>query len=127
MNLIEREISRQARGICAIASVIGWPLTCALLVLCCTLVALAFAFRGPWIAIAGGICVLLAIRAHDMGEDDEERTELDCDFSPAAQREREEAFLAEQQEELAARDSQAKFLSNRSAAALGRDHDGREL
>lgn len=118
MNILSTEVQRQARGICAIAAVLGWPLTNAVLVMACTLVALAFAFRGPWIAIAGGICLLLAIRAHDIGDVDEaEPTELDSDHSP----------LARAREEEAARIAAATFLRDRHATALGRPHDGQEL
>lgn len=133
MNWFRSETQRQARGICAIAEVIGWPLTCALLVMTITLLDLALVFRGPWIFIAGAICVLLAIRAHAMGEgepeDEDEATEYTTFWDPAkdAQREREDAFLADQLEEARARAAAAAFLANRGTAALGKPHDPVEL
>ena len=121
MNLLEREIVRQARGICAIASVLGWPLTCAMLVMALALLALALAFRGPWVFLALAVLILLAIRAHDLGELPAAASDDPSEFSTFWQ----PPTDAEEQRRAAA--AQAAFLSVRDAAALGRPHDPQEL
>lgn len=127
--MIRSELAKLHRGLIAMREAFGWQFTAAILAVAALLLVSVGARAGIPALVLGALLVLLAIRAHDLGDDDEERTEFTehWDPSPAGQRAREDAFLAEQLEDLQAREAQARFLSARDAAALGKPHKPSEL
>lgn len=113
------ELRRQWRGWLALRAAFGPTFTAAIAFVMGLLLAALFARCGIAAFVLGGVMLLLAVRAHDLGDLPEA-----SDPSPEAQQEREAAFLAEQE---AAREAQVRFLADRHSAALGRPHDGSEL
>jgi hypothetical protein len=125
MRWILSELARQGRGWAALRMVFGRQFTAVIAFVMGLLLAALWARAGiPSVAL-GGFLLLLAIRAHDMGEDEDDRTELDAEWSPLTdQQRREVAFLAQEE---AARGAQVAFIKQRDQAALGRTHDPAEL
>lgn len=130
MKWILEELRRQRRGWAALRTIFGWQGVAAIAFVFGLLLGAVFFLHGSFLFTIAGIALLLAVRAHDLGDLEEgEPTEYGTfwDPSPAAQREREEAFLAEQLEDLQARAAQAEFISRRATADLGKPHDPVEL
>lgn len=129
MSRILDELQRQRRGWIALRLVFGWQGVAAIAFVIGLLLSATLLIHGAIAFALVLFLLLLAIRAHDLGEDDGDRTEFTelWDAWPAAQRKREEKFLDAEIQAAEARAAQAKFLRDRGAAALGKPHTPSEL
>ena len=126
MHWILLELQRQRRGWAALRLVFGWQGVAAIAFVAGLLLAAVFLIHGGFAFALGLFCLLLAVRAHDLGDvDPVGPTEFSTFWDPSstAQRQREDAFLAEH----AAARAQVQFLSQRDQAALGPAHPPCEL
>lgn len=121
---LREEPRRIWRGVRALQRVLGLQFTASLLLIFGLLLWAVLRFHGGLAFVLGLILVLLAIRAHDLGDEQEpEPTEFSTfwtgDQWTAAE-------LAELERERAAR-AQVEFLRRRGSAELGPPHDPVEL
>lgn len=126
------ELAKLRRGLNALREAFGLQFTAAIIGVAALLLWGIARQHGAVACVACLIFVLLAIRTHDIGDvpdDEEEPSEYQTFWDPsrAAQRAREDAFLAEQLEEAEARAAQARFIQSRAQAALGKPHEPVEL
>lgn len=119
---LRAEPARLWRGLVVIREVFGLAAVGALLLIVGLTGWAVVHTRGDYTLIFLLVCLVLAIRAHDLG-DEAMPSLLPPALDPEAQKEREAAFLAEQE---AAR-AQVAFLQQRSDAALGGRHEPVEL
>lgn len=118
-------MNRVVNGLFAMAKVFGWQFTVALLAVVAVLVWSVWHVHGGLIAIALGLLVIIFIAAHDFAIDDEEPTEVDADYDYMAGTQ----WTDEERAELA-RQGHAPHRFNTiqsPSAALGQNHEGREL
>lgn len=78
-------MKRVWRGLAKMAEVFGMHFVVAIAAVAALLIWAVLHLHGPLAAVAGLICVLLAIRAHDFADDDEdEPTEVNAAYDPLA-------------------------------------------
>lgn len=133
--MIRAELQRLYRGLVAMREVFGWQFTGVILLVMGLLLWAVFHVHGGIAAVLGLVLVLLAIRAHDLGElpDEEEPTEYsefwqERDAREAKQRRTRslEQFQADS-DRLFAEKAQVEFLRQRIETALGKSHEPSEL
>lgn len=121
--MIRAELRRVARGLSIMARVLGWQFVAAILVTIGLLLWALLHFHGLLAGVLGLVALLIAVRAHDLGEDlpaaDPQAPAHDEEAAPTS-------FEQEQRERAAAR-AQVAFLRQRHGVALGPAHDPREL
>lgn len=115
---LREELRRQGRGWQALRAAFGPTFTGAIAFVMGLLLVSLWVHSGIPAFVLGGLLLLLAVRAHDLGD-----LPLPNEISPEAQREREDDFLAQEQAAQAA----VQFLSDRGATALGKPHQPVEL
>jgi hypothetical protein len=116
-------MKRVFRGLRLMQEVFGLQFTAVIVGVLALLLWAVYHQHGPLAFVASLICVLLAIRAHDVGDlPKEEPSELDTYWGS-------QQWTPAEQEQLRAQKAQHDFnqIKNRDAVALGKPHDPVEL
>lgn len=118
--MIRSELRRLRRGLACMREALGPQFTMVIVAVLLLLVVAVFTIHGAFAGVAALVLALLAIRAHDLGEDQApEPSEFetfwrDDDAGKAAERE-------------AAARAQVEFLKRRDRVALSGAHEPKEL
>lgn len=118
MNPLTSELRRLHRGLVAMREAFGWQFAAAILLTAALLLWALLNAKGGVAFVMGLVCVLLAIRAHDLGEDPpqaEEPTEFSTFWADPTEAQRQAGA------------AQARFLKQRHETALGKLHESVEL
>lgn len=115
------ELRRLHRGLICMREAFGWQFTAVIVAVLLLLVVAVLTIHGAFAGILALLLVLLAIRAHDLGEDAlppqaDEPSEFNTNWR-----------YSEQEMKRRAAAAQVEFLKQRHQAALGRSHEPNEL
>ena len=118
------ELRRLHRGLVCLREAFGWQFTAVILAVAVLLVVAVLTIHGAFAGVGALVLVLLAIRAHDLGEDA---------LPPIPRETLDDAMQAHQdrtidpEERRAAAAAQVEFLKRRHQVALGWSHEPKEL
>lgn len=110
-------------GLVKMTEVFGMHFVAAIVAVAAMLIWAVMHVHGPLAAVAGLICVLLAVRAHDFGAEEDEPNEVNAAYDPLAGQQ----WTPAERADLWKQRTAMPYYTRNTITAMGKNHEGQEL